>query len=300
MTEPPPTLVADPPVVSCFHCEYDLRGLPRKGRCPECGSDIETSWQRTEARHHRGPLAIAWRRWLLSMAGGCVLLLAAAVSTLVYVVMVLHYVMGAAMVAMYFTPLALLAGGMWMLGAREPANPTTLNRALVRWFIRCAILLEVYLSIYGFYLGPGRAMANFTKGWFKVEGVVYAAAGALVLLRMADAARRLGHARLRAATILLLCIMPAAFAAQALSDLTIRMRRTESWFLTPHPVIGYVESIILVPFAPLNEVRIDLRWWRWAGEGLLSIAMLILLAASAWMFIGAARRRQRTLASSRP
>jgi hypothetical protein len=29
--------------LGCFHCGYDLRGLPRKGQCPECGKRIALS-----------------------------------------------------------------------------------------------------------------------------------------------------------------------------------------------------------------------------------------------------------------
>ncbi|QQE12272.1 hypothetical protein JD969_02015 [Planctomycetota bacterium] len=29
--------------VTCFTCGYDLRGIEREGRCPECGFDVEKS-----------------------------------------------------------------------------------------------------------------------------------------------------------------------------------------------------------------------------------------------------------------
>ncbi len=40
-----------PTVLSCVECGYDLRGLPAEGRCPECGTPVETSRRRPLLRH---------------------------------------------------------------------------------------------------------------------------------------------------------------------------------------------------------------------------------------------------------
>lgn len=41
----------------CAGCEYDVRGLPTEGRCPECGEAMEVSL-RGDTLHHADP------RWL--------------------------------------------------------------------------------------------------------------------------------------------------------------------------------------------------------------------------------------------
>lgn len=46
MTLDPPTITPEAPLdrdVPCQRCGYNLRGLPRSGRCPECGMPVEMS-----------------------------------------------------------------------------------------------------------------------------------------------------------------------------------------------------------------------------------------------------------------
>src|SRR5215207_6870598 len=86
-TAPPPIPPAPASVpgasVNCLRCEYDLRGQPRDGNCPECGTPVEPSWQRHEAAQaaQPPPLHLSSTSWLRAMAIGCCLLTASALLT---------------------------------------------------------------------------------------------------------------------------------------------------------------------------------------------------------------------------
>jgi hypothetical protein len=52
--------------VLCVDCEYDLRGLPTDGRCPECGLEVQRSLD---------PMRFAEGRWLRLTGAGTILVL---------------------------------------------------------------------------------------------------------------------------------------------------------------------------------------------------------------------------------
>src|SRR5688500_17655654 len=85
-TKPPPS-TSPPPTLStsfrCLRCEYDLRGQPREGNCPECGTPVEPSWLRHEIEQAAQvpPLHLASTSWLRAMALGCCLMIASALLT---------------------------------------------------------------------------------------------------------------------------------------------------------------------------------------------------------------------------
>src|SRR5687768_5992755 len=86
MTEATAASIATEPTLQarCLRCEYDLRGLPRDARCPECGTPAEPSWQRAEAeRAALPPLHLSSPSWLRTMAIACCLMIASALLTAV-------------------------------------------------------------------------------------------------------------------------------------------------------------------------------------------------------------------------
>src|SRR3954454_8670140 len=121
---------SEPIGVLCARCEYDIRGLARDGRCPECGADLESSWRRAEQQQHRValPLHLSSRQWLKWMAIGCALLIAAAIATVADAAFMVQVTrndwLGAATGLMQ---MGFGVAGLWMLGSREPATATIAN-----------------------------------------------------------------------------------------------------------------------------------------------------------------------------
>jgi len=301
MTQAPPTLVADPPPILCFHCEYDLRGLPREGRCPECGSEIELSWQREEERRRRGivPLELAPRTWLKWMTGGCITVLVCFLLTLLEALVVVGQVRIPVWIGLQLAQLGTLVAGLWMLGAREPASMSFANSSLVRWSIRWTLLLDVIVLTMGYRMHAYSNLVRFFTRWAMAQGFVYGAATLWLLLRFEEASRRSGRSALRRGILALLWTMPLAIALQPLLHIEVQMQRYSSWILTPHPVIGFAEVIIVLPFGLLHGVGKDLRGINWVIHAILSLSMIAVIAMSGWMFMRAARRDGKTLSSSR-
>jgi hypothetical protein len=68
---------ANPDTVKCVICQYDLRGLPVDGKCPECGNDIAISLGDDK-------LADANPFWVVKLSQAATLLLIAAICSLVW------------------------------------------------------------------------------------------------------------------------------------------------------------------------------------------------------------------------
>jgi hypothetical protein len=296
MTQAPPKLVAEPPPILCFHCEYDLRGLSREGRCPECGSEIEISWQREEERRLHGivPLVLAPRSWLKWMTGGCITVLACFVLTLLEALVVGGQIRIPVWIGVQMAQLCTLVAGLWMLGAREPASTSFANSSLVRWSIRWTLLLDVIVLTMGYRMNAYSNLVRFFTRWAKVQGFVYGVVTLWLLLRLEEASRRSRRAALRRGILALLWTMPLAIALQPLLHVEIYMQPYSSWILTPHPVIGFAEVIIVLPFGLLHGVGKDLRGINWAIQAMLSLSMIAVIAMSGWMFMRAARRDGKT------
>src|SRR4051812_12377368 len=80
----PAALTAEATVAAllCVSCEYDLRGMARDARCPECGAQVDRSYQHHEALLARGeaPLWMSRPAWLRRIGIGCALALSSGVA----------------------------------------------------------------------------------------------------------------------------------------------------------------------------------------------------------------------------
>lgn len=153
-TPPPPDLSTED--VPCLLCGYNLRGLRREGRCPECGTSIERSL-------HGNLLEYSNPHYLATLHRGLFLILAAIVGQLVLVglwIVVAFFASAsratanpnvalvvsetAASVLSIVLSLVLLYG-WWLLSAPDPAflgvGEGTLARRIVRITVIAAALL---------------------------------------------------------------------------------------------------------------------------------------------------------------
>jgi hypothetical protein len=277
--------------VVCARCGYDLRGLEREGRCPECGCEIQTSWRRVEALQAQGllPLELSSRKWLKWMALGCACLIVAAGGTLgnaVFTALGPHSQwidLIAGLLQMVF-----MFAGLWMLGSREPATPTRLNGRAVRYGIRAAPILVVAVGI-GASVYPA-SPTGLTLFWTRVgvlEGIIGSAAMVLVFLRLADSARRAGRIRLRCVMLILCILAPLLVVTQCVVNTDVTFGPAPfhaSWMLIPDPVIGFSQVIVLVPFILARHIGTPQTIAVWSTQAILSLAILLTLWLAAKMF----------------
>jgi hypothetical protein len=288
------------PAVICARCEYDLRGLGREGRCPECGCEIETSWRRVEALQARGmlPLEFSSRRWLKWMALGCGCVMVAAGGTLADAACITNVVRApwidvpAGLVQMVF-----MVAGLWMLGSREPAMPTRLNRRPVRYGIRAAAILVVAVPMAaGIYPVSAAALMSFWKRVGVLQGIIGSAATVLVFLRLADGARRAVRFRLRSVILILSILAPVLVVTQCFVNTEITYARAALWVLMPEPVLGFAQVILVVPLMLSRRVGTTHEIAVWSTQAILSLAILLTLAFAANLF----RRAMSAEVSSNP
>ncbi|HMQ15539.1 MAG TPA: hypothetical protein PKC49_06140 [Phycisphaerae bacterium] len=110
-------LVPDDAELRCPACGYDLRGLPRDGRCPECGGPVAAALAKS-------PLLFSDRVWLRRMFWGSLLVHASPLPVILTPAAVLlpgrHWSFGA-FIGLLSLAFVLLLGGLWLATARNPA-----------------------------------------------------------------------------------------------------------------------------------------------------------------------------------
>jgi hypothetical protein len=255
------TAPADASVVAgdllCINCRYDLRALPRDGRCPECGASVAESVLHHEAgRSPIGvPLRLADRAWLRTLRRATALLLgAAAWQALVYVIILPGWrgalspqVARLITMILFVTPELLAYWAVWRLAAAEPT--AGIAAALGRRFglgIRLAVGGSLLTYAYTTFV-------MFTEGASIISWVLPmlarcsfdAAATSFALVHLSRLGRRGDSPRLaRAARV------SAAFAPLMLLPVIKPVRYLYLmgvyYGMSSAPIIGYVEAVVPV------------------------------------------------------
>lgn len=296
--------------ITCIHCGYNLRTLPRDGNCPECASPVVHSVnveRRTVRRLGTHP-AEESPRWQVRVAVGFVLYLSVAV--IVGVNLLLHTYTRMPTV----TPLKLLligeaatlatfVIGAWLFtsGSRGEVWRTTALRIAVRALIFTWFLLEVPLLVHVWRFGiPASlpsgfqrwmAWSGFTAAWGTVAGCAFAIDLALRL--------RLNNFFLRRIYVL----------AGGLALLMVFTEAVGVWGAAPQWVYEYVlflgaQQPILGPGYQLTVYKVYRAEWRLITEFVLVKLWMLLFFASftyfAIKFFRLSRRERTAPASSLP
>jgi hypothetical protein len=180
-----------PSDLPCLECGYNLRGLPRYGRCPECGVDVGPSVDRLNAR----TLADADPRWLRRLSEGSIVGLAAFLICLTVAAATPWWfnwkspqrivTLGALCTAWVLTGAA-----AWRLSEREP-NSSEQSEARLPRVLRASATVYVLCPIFLFYFMP-----HTTPGWWWIVVMIYLVVGlvasAAYFMRFAALAARNG------------------------------------------------------------------------------------------------------------
>ncbi|RMF84182.1 MAG: hypothetical protein D6744_03530 [Planctomycetota bacterium] len=217
--------------LACAGCGYNVRSLPRDGRCPECGHSVDDSVR-------AGWLAFAPRGWLERTARAVEQLLAACVALIGgWILVALAYVAaltltrrgllpaGApritlmlAYAALLIAFLAPLLRGLAGLSAPEPAPSARERGRWVRAALRCMMVLvpvplllgwsELLAEfVPGFHFSAARRMAEIGGHGAAAISIIVPA---LVLLRLRQLIRRTRERRLHRGLLIALWLVIAA------------------------------------------------------------------------------------------
>jgi hypothetical protein len=192
MTYLPPTFAARPDLtfdfgLFCLDCRYNLRGLTRDARCPECGTPIAATLA-TDLLYLADP------GWLSRLIAGYLLLLIGTCTPVLFVLLLLLRDGEPLSLLSLCLGTLLLAVGGWLITTPEPArpNPTPAARSL-RTLVRGACLLSVASLLPAPFLFNGPALfCVLTLLLSLITGLI------AILLQSATLPQRLvctGHAR---------------------------------------------------------------------------------------------------------
>jgi hypothetical protein len=292
----------------CLDCEYSLRGLPRDGRCPECGAPILRSWEWHEAAVTGGepPLWMSSPAWLRRMGAGCALVLASALGHMILTLIgaIIQQPVGGAMAAaaslFIGTSLALIVG-LWLLGSREPATPSGLRDHTI---VRAGAVVEVLRVVRSFVWNP----RTFDGHWYIaiVTTLLAAAVTAMLWRRIARLTRRAAAAKpSRVAASWLAWLVPVVMVVQVVFFRLLPTGRNGAMLIAPQPVTGEATALVLVPVGLMRGGAIGPALIFWSFGMLAALTALLMLAMMALAFFRAAAlsstsRRERAGEEAQP
>ncbi len=263
--------------VPCARCEYNVRSLPRDGRCPECGEPVAASLHRHAAMLRRGgaPLSMSSPRWVRRLSLGCWLVLLGGAGMAADTGLKLAGVgLASRTIAMtlWLVPHLLGATGLWLLGTPEARGGSRADRVLPT-LIRAAavsqaaglpaLLAALLLTLPANVVLYGR-QAMFLLALLAAGG----SAGAFGYL--ARLASRMSRPRLRRWAIGLAITTPAASLVQAWFFFDFAVRANHVWIPTPQAVLVSPQMWALLPY----------RLIRWRGADLALVFWVVLVAMS--------------------
>jgi hypothetical protein len=281
-------VIAAPELIDlpCIDCEYSLRGLPREGRCPECGSEIEHSWRRQEAllADGRPPLWMSSPAWLRRMGAGCALVLGSALGLMTLSFLGTRNPQPAgpsAYVAMslWMTTSAGLVIGLWLLGSRELATSAGFPDGRL---IRAGAILEVLRVVRTFVWNP----RTFDGHWYIAIGTTALAAivTALAWQRLGRLARRTSWAKVSRSARWMGWLMPVIMIVQVVFFRLLPMSRVGAVLIAPHTVLGETSALVILPVGLIKGGAAGLTLLFWVPALITTLAALATLAGMMWIF----------------
>lgn len=146
----------------CIICGYDLQGLPRAGKCPECGTPVEQSYL-PDLLANRSPAYLAQLRsglsWVLNGILASVILMVGGVFVGLGAVFALGAAsMGTIQLLLQFLGVAVSAGilfGWWRLTTPDPGKLDSQFDLKSRQVIRVAVIVQAAAAVVQLALGVG-------------------------------------------------------------------------------------------------------------------------------------------------
>jgi hypothetical protein len=287
------TSPADDLDVRCLRCEYNLRGLDRKGNCPECGQAIEPSWQRYELQRKQGwvPLRLASPTFLRRMGWGCVLYVISGCLAIASIVISLATQPRPPLLlaAIGLAVLVMMPCATWVMGESEP---TSVDSYWLRLVIKAGCsywFLDVLFSI---FLWNG--LHNRWSGFWRFHQTVMPLLAALITWavwrRLAILMRRADRLIVWRWAVWLSWVWCILFVAQSLRPWSLLFRRHFSVSPDPTPVVGEIQALAFLPYSLIEFPRLDWSVFIATAVSVLTILTLALLAITARILFGVFRR----------
>ena len=265
-------------------CGYNVRGLDRTVRCPECGTEIQLSYLR-QAEEQRNPYSLqaGSRRWLRRVRVGFWLIFAGAVaqiatSAIKHVASVKNWdstiaIMVPVQLVSMGSILSLIAGVVLTLSRRDvPSRP-------LRW-ARWGLCIAAWLTLGWLAL---ILAASFAGKWALVRSIVvgFAILGSILSLGgWLYWSVYFGRSRLRRWMWVIAGLMLfASFAPQCVD--IVPVAASHYYSTLGMPVVGCVDALFIVGRSLVYQPRVDVALIVYAISGLASAASVVTLAVAA-------------------
>jgi hypothetical protein len=269
----------------CLRCEYNLRGLPAEGNCPECGEQIGASLAYHARMRAEGyaPLSLAPRRRLRRLILACALLLSGPLAHLLISAFTLTIPPDAPASTwpmwqrilnqgMWFYGEVAVCAAIWLLTARESELPRShrargaavVLRTAAILYIANPVLLQLYLLMVGEYW-----QAYFTATEY-VQSALSATISAVGWWMISHLAIRGGRGQLCKTARAFAIVQPFAFMAQVAFLREIQIRPRHYWVIVPQAIVGHDLPILLLPFR-WRELVPQMSDFIWGALALLSL-----------------------------
>lgn len=272
--------------VPCIACGYNLRGLSRDGRCPECAGDIASSIARYEAELARRepPLSMSSLRWVRTLARGCLLILLAAAIDVCAVGLLIGMLESSIphltierLMPVWLIPPALLAGGIWAITSAELGAAWNPERRWARRLLRGCVLFLLVLDLFLFGTTSFSRNRIPNAGWQVGMTVRALFASTITFGSWTQLARLLGRAglgRSQRCAAILHWVGPTVTLVQLLFFGWVNSNSVRI-YIRPQPLIGDFRAPALVGYRLLTM-----------GDVEPSDAFAIVVAASSACAIG--------------
>ncbi len=283
----------DGEAIPCYECDYDLRGTSESARCPECGADANLSRERQSLLRSGQPvpLFMTSRKWLRTIA--------AASGLVVIGALVFMLATGASLIQTHAISRslgalgsALIAMGYIISGVREPASPATRSTRTLMIAAWLAPLMGLLLPMASTRIATLTGLVRYSAPILFVNSLFIGAITWVLLWNMAKLAQRADAEYLRVFLSLLKWIAPVAWLCQPFLSTHLFLHPRFWVGVTPWALIGYADSVVMVPYSMAVFPRLTLELASMAGQAMISFDILVALTWFSCVLLRLALKKQ--------